>query len=349
VHQLPTGEVVVLIGDVEGKGVKAAGLTETVRSAVHSLSFVAPSPRYVLNTLNRLLLAQKTEQYVTALLVVLDPVRGSGLMASAGHPAPLLLAQESAEYLEPLYGPPLGAFDVDYRVRPVELAGGDTLVLYTDGLTEARRGDELFGYERLLDVAESLGDRPGGEIVAGLRDAAVDFAVTVKDDLEILALRRTSLVGEVTDDGSVLTLTVPMAAGRVGEIRGAVRDFLQAEGLDDELAQDLVLCIDEGCANAIRHSGSEQPMQVRLRLQGEAVEVVMADEGRGFDLDGLSWEQPDGASSSGRGLYLMQALSDEMEISSGSGTFIRLVKRLSVAAAVTAAPSGAAESEAPGG
>jgi PAS domain S-box-containing protein len=330
VHQLPDGAVAVLIGDVEGKGVEAAGLTETVRSAVRSLAFVSPSPRYVLNTVNRLLQAEKTEQYVTALLVVLDPRTGRGLMASAGHPAPLLLASGEARYVEPPYGPPLGAFDVDYDVCPLQLEVGDTLVLYTDGLTEARRDDELLGYERLLEAARPLATRGAEEIVERLRDAALGFAVAVKDDLEILALRRTPQASSRDGDGPRLTLTVPMAAGRVGEIRGAVRDFFKDQQVDEDLIEDLVLCIDEGCANSIRHSGSEQPMQVSLAMSDHTVEVVMADEGRGFDLDTLSWELPAETSSAGRGLFLMQALVDEMEVSSGSGTLIRLVKRLTL-------------------
>jgi PAS domain S-box-containing protein len=327
VHELPDGDVIVLVGDVEGKGIEAAGLTETVRSAVRSLAFVAPSPRYVLNTVNRLLLSERTEQYVTALVCVLDPASGRVQLASAGHPPPLLISSEGARYIEPPYGPPLGAFPADYDAFAFELPAGGSLVFYTDGLTEARRGDELFGYERLLEAVRPLANVAPGEVVRRLREAALGFAVTVKDDLEILALRRAPLADDLEHPKS-LTLTVPMAPDSVADIRGMVRDFFRAEGLDEDLIEDLVLCVDEGCSNAIRHSGSDQPMQVRLRLEEEVVEIVMADEGHGFDPDTLTWDLPDEKSSSGRGLFLMGELVDEMEVSTGSGTAVRLRKRV---------------------
>jgi serine phosphatase RsbU (regulator of sigma subunit) len=70
----PDGMVVALIGDVTGKGIKAAGFTETVRAAVRTLALISPSPEYILGNVNRLLLHEgEHQQLATALLVVLDP------------------------------------------------------------------------------------------------------------------------------------------------------------------------------------------------------------------------------------------------------------------------------------
>jgi sigma-B regulation protein RsbU (phosphoserine phosphatase) len=188
VFLLPEGRIVVLLGDVEGKGVAAAGLTETVRSAVRALSLVSSAPAEILDLVNRLLLAEPSEQHVTALLAVVDPASGAGTFASAAHPAPLHLSPDGCEYLEPVYGLPLGTFDLPYEEQPLRLASGDTLLLYTDGLTEARRRGQFFGPERLLSEARRSSMRPPLELVKGLKESVTAFADEVRDDIEILAL-----------------------------------------------------------------------------------------------------------------------------------------------------------------
>jgi PAS domain S-box-containing protein len=190
VFELPDGLVAILIGDVEGKGIRAAGLTETVRSSVRSLALVSPSPRYVLNNVNRLLRQQKSEQFVTTLLVILDPASGEAMVSSAGHPAPLVLSGGGARMAEPLYGPPLGTFDVEYGVQRVSLEAGDSLVLYTDGLIEARSGEELVGQDRLLEMAAGLAGLPVDAVAERLRAQVVEYADELRDDLQVLVVRR---------------------------------------------------------------------------------------------------------------------------------------------------------------
>lgn len=191
VVRLSDGAVMVLIGDVQGKGLRAAGLTETVRSAARALSLVLSSPEQVLATLNRLLLQREDaqEEFVTALLLRIDPASGEVLFLSAGHPPPMLISASGSDLLETSYGLPLGAFDTSFEVTRARLLPGDTLVLYTDGLTEARNGAELFGERRLLEAAAALQGRPPREIVESLSAAATDFAGSLNDDLQLLAVR----------------------------------------------------------------------------------------------------------------------------------------------------------------
>ena len=87
---------------------------------------------------------------------------------------------------------PLGAFNRDYIDSHVTLHPGQSLVAYTDGVTEARRSGELFGEARLLDVVARLGDRPAQEMAEGVREAASAFAGQLGDDLEVLVLRLTT-------------------------------------------------------------------------------------------------------------------------------------------------------------
>jgi serine phosphatase RsbU (regulator of sigma subunit) len=190
VFQLPDGLVVALIGDVMGKGIRAAGLTETVRSAVRALALVSPAPDRVLTTINQLLLRQERQQLVTALLAMFDPGNGQGFLASAGHPPAVLVANDGCRPLEPNYGLPLGALEQSLTMRSFAVRPGEALVFYTDGVVEARREGDLFGEERLLEVLGSAPDRTPARLVERLRDAVMAHAGELKDDLEILALRR---------------------------------------------------------------------------------------------------------------------------------------------------------------
>ena len=182
--------VVALIGDVAGKGVRAAGMTETVRSAVRALAAVDPSPSFVLAKTNELLLRFDPEEpHVTAFLAVLDPHTGHLGYASAGHPAPIHLGAFSCQPLAVTYGPPLGSFERPYTSNHAMLTPEDYLVLYTDGVTEARRGLELLGEKRLVETLSGLRGRSAQEVAEGVRDAALAFADRLSDDVQVVVLR----------------------------------------------------------------------------------------------------------------------------------------------------------------
>ncbi len=183
--------VVVLVGDVAGKGVRAAGITETVRSTVRALAAIDPSPVFILAKANELLLKyDPDEPHVTAFLAVLDPDTGHLNYASAGHPAPIHLGAFSARPLDVAFGPPLGSFERPYVGAHTTVTLDDYLVLYTDGVTEARRDGELFGEQRLLETVAGLRGRSAQELADGVCSAASDFAAGhLSDDLQVVVLR----------------------------------------------------------------------------------------------------------------------------------------------------------------
>jgi len=182
--------VMVLIGDVAGKGVRAAGMTETVRSTVRALAAVDPSPAFILAKTNELLLRfDPAEPHVTAFLAVLDPHTGHLSYASAGHPAPIHLGAFTCQTLDVAFGPPLGSFDRPYANANAMLTLDSYLVLYTDGVTEARKGVEFLGEQRLLEIVSGLRGRSAQEVADGVRDAALSFAGQLRDDLQAVVLR----------------------------------------------------------------------------------------------------------------------------------------------------------------
>ena len=190
VFLLDDTHVGVLIGDVAGKGVRAAGMTETVRSKIRAFASIDSSPAVVLARTNELMLRlDPDEPHVTAFFAVLDVGSGRLSYASAGHPAPVHLGAVTCRALEMAFGPPLGSFAVPYSNAHVMLTIEDYLVLYTDGVTEARRGAELLGERRLLEIVAGLRGRSAQEVAAGVRAAALEFAGRLRDDLQVVVLR----------------------------------------------------------------------------------------------------------------------------------------------------------------
>jgi phosphoserine phosphatase RsbU/P len=181
----------VLLGDVEGKGIPAAGLTETVRSASRALALSAASPTFVLERLNALLFHDES-QLVTALFMNIQ--RGSGMfaIASAGHPAPLHLhADDRVEPLAIVPGTPLGAFrNTGYTLSTGQMEQGDFVVLFTDGVTDARRDGRFFGEDGVVGAVRDCGRASAAEIAARLRDAVREFADELRDDVHILVIGR---------------------------------------------------------------------------------------------------------------------------------------------------------------
>jgi GAF domain-containing protein/anti-sigma regulatory factor (Ser/Thr protein kinase) len=182
--------VVALIGDVAGKGVRAAGMTETVRSTVRALAAVDPSPAFVLARTNELLMRfDPDEPHVTAFLAVLDPHTGHLSYASAGHPAPVHLRAFVCRPLDVTFGPPLGSFARPYTNAHTMLTFDDYLVLYTDGVTEARRGSDLLGERRLVEIVGGLRGRSAQEAADAVCNGALEFAGMLRDDLQVVVLR----------------------------------------------------------------------------------------------------------------------------------------------------------------
>jgi PAS domain S-box-containing protein len=189
VFELDGGLVAVAVGDVEGKGVRAAGLAETVRATIRAVALMGTSPAFILGNVNQRLIRDGGGQLVTAALVVVDPATGEVSHASAGHPPALMVSRSRCAEVATSHGTPLGTFDRGFVDRRVQLQEDDVMVLYTDGLTEVRRSDEQFGVTRALEAACCLADGPLDDLVIGLRDAAVAFGGEIRDDMQIVAFR----------------------------------------------------------------------------------------------------------------------------------------------------------------
>jgi serine phosphatase RsbU (regulator of sigma subunit) len=190
VFRTAAGQVGILIGDVSGRGLDAAAQAVLIRTSLRALIHSTGDPAESLTHANRQLVQSGGRGFVTAFVGLLDTVSGELLYSTAGHPPLVLLAGEHAALRE-AGSPVLGVFEnVLFRDAGLRLRAEDMLLLYTDGLTEARRDGDLFGEQRLLSKVEEWRAMTPADLARGLYAAAVEHAGGVlADDLAVLALR----------------------------------------------------------------------------------------------------------------------------------------------------------------
>ncbi|MDW5329082.1 SpoIIE family protein phosphatase [Plantactinospora sp. KLBMP9567] len=187
----------VVVGDVSGKGVQAAAVTGLVRDVIRVLVGDGKPLPEALARLNGTLVERGGGRYCTLALAAVDRDRTGRLTVSlylAGHDRPVLVRADGRASFVGSGGTALGLLDsITSPAAEVRLGPGDALVFYTDGVTERRRGRELFGIERLRDAAAPLAGYSAEVVAARLRAAAINFSVeSPRDDIAILVLRNDS-------------------------------------------------------------------------------------------------------------------------------------------------------------
>jgi len=189
--ELADGRMLLVIGDVMGRGVGAAAAMAQVRAAVRAYAALDPTPQTVLARLDRMFDHYGSEQLVTLLYLLVDPSADELAIANAGHPPPVLVRQDGTAVALPLAdGPPVGVGRPRRGQTVVPFGVGDTLVAFTDGLIERRGEDITDGQERLTRAAQARHPLPLADVVASLVEEVAD--PSRDDDIAVLAARRLS-------------------------------------------------------------------------------------------------------------------------------------------------------------
>jgi len=200
VNHLPNGRLGILVADVVDKGVGAALYMALSWTLLRTYAVEYPTqPELVLGAVNRRILKDtNANQFVTVFYGILDPSTGTLVYGNAGHCPPYLISTQSGEEVQTLVrtGVPLGILeDETWEQGVVQLALGDVLVLYTDGITDAEDGTgTFFGQERLLGIVQANLGRSAQEMQDALMAEVREFVGDAPqfDDIALMVVVRDS-------------------------------------------------------------------------------------------------------------------------------------------------------------
>lgn len=192
--EVERGLIGVVVGDMSGKGLDAAALTSLVKNTIRAQAVDQfRTPAGVMEAVNRALLrGSSPEIFATVFLGVLDIESGRLVYCNAGHTTGAIVRRGGGVTGLPSNSPLVGAFsEAAFRDSAAEVGQDDLLFLYTDGLTEARGEDGLFGEARVFAILEGLHvDDPSVVANQVLKEATAHAGGHLSDDLAILAVRR---------------------------------------------------------------------------------------------------------------------------------------------------------------
>jgi anti-sigma regulatory factor (Ser/Thr protein kinase) len=324
IFEMGHGRWGIAVGDVCGKGASAATVTALARYTLRAVALHERDPSRILGVLNEALLRNEPEQrFCTVVYAALEPGRGRLEIASGGHPAPLLLRGGQVEALGSS-GTILGIMDdPPLTEREVELRPGDTVVFYTDGVTDAHAPERILSPEQLAEALAGCEGMSPPEVAAHIEALALGMSdLPPRDDIAIVVVmledgaqsRHVEMAGAVE-----LTLELPAAAESAAAAREALAPL--AERMSEGELETVRLLVTELITNSVRHGRpGELPVKVRVELTSEMLRVEVKDNGSGFEPPTQRTKSVE--SQSGWGLYLVERLAQRWGVDGGDGTMV---------------------------
>ncbi|MHB0975625.1 MAG: SpoIIE family protein phosphatase [Candidatus Aquicultorales bacterium] len=187
--ELDEGRMGIVIGDVSGKGLEAATMTSLVKNTIKAYAYESPRPELIVSKTNDVLVRSSPfDIFVTLFVGILETRTGRLEYCNAGHPRPLIKRPSAVAILDESNSV-TGAFPgLSFKPGIERLTADDVLVLYTDGVLEARKANDFFGERRLVAVVNNA-EGPPGALPGSIFDALIEFTGGhLTDDTAILAI-----------------------------------------------------------------------------------------------------------------------------------------------------------------
>jgi integral membrane sensor domain MASE1 len=325
VFKASSGRWLAVIGDVCGKGPESASLTALARYTLRAVGRRADSPSDALRALNEAILEQRDDRrFMTAVLVQLDVADSDHAVAlsNGGHPQPLIVrAGGEVEEIKANSGMLLGIYPepelVDQRL---ELAPGDALVLFTDGLAE-RRDPQDGPAGPIREALRAGAGTSANELADRLARLARGDNGTPDDDVAVMVLRRmqahepTATAATGAPRRSVAVELEP-GARCPAEARAALAPL--ADALAGVVYMDASLLVSELVTNSVRHARLRPGDLIRLQVEvaDRLLRVEVSDPGEGF---AANLPQPASGGPGGWGLFLTERLADRWGVDREEG------------------------------
>ncbi len=333
--------LLLFLGDVSGKGIPASMFMVRAISLARLLARDIAEPERILARLNDELAEDNPSgMFVTFLCAVFEPRSRRLTLANAGHCRPVLLEDgEPPRWAVKELGTALG-FEpgLEFQRTELTLRDGDTLILYSDGVSEAfNPEEECYGDKRLLADAGLLSGQSATAITEGLLRKVRAFAgqAPQSDDIAILSLRVNGAGAGASPKERQLQLELHATAEEVMRGVEALQQFAQANGIPEKTIFGLALALEECGSNIVNHAlqrDARQKFQVLLEHTGEAFIIELRDRGPEFDPTAQPERKQtaeDDGLPGGWGIQLVRRYTDEITYArKGGENILRLTRRL---------------------
>jgi anti-sigma regulatory factor (Ser/Thr protein kinase) len=318
---LPVGgdnRIGIIVGDCVGRGLAAAAVMGQLRASTRALLLTGAEPARLLEHLDSVAEFIPGAFCATVFVAIADLDSLTLQYSSAGHVPPVFAAGSARpQLLTDGRSVPLAVHRDAPRPQAARpLPAGSTLLLYTDGLVERRDQaiDEQIG--RVADV---------------VADTATLSVEAVADEI----LRRLAPDTGYDDDVAIVVYRCPPAAllieddaapRRLSDMRHGLAAWLRANSIEEPLAGDILLVVNEACSNSVEHAYRGRRVPGRMRVEAEVrdgqVHICVVDSG--------SWKTPPAdPGTRGRGLLLIRKISDQVDVSgTDGGTSVEMTFRL---------------------
>jgi serine phosphatase RsbU (regulator of sigma subunit)/putative methionine-R-sulfoxide reductase with GAF domain len=189
------GKMCFVVGDVSGKGIAAGIFMAVTRTLIRATTVPGRSPLEIMNRVNAQLAKEnQASLFVTMILGIVDTATGRMVYGQGGHNPPILVPAQGKPTYEPAGGMPLGVFeDAKFGERELQLKPGETLLVYTDGVTEAmNEAKDLFGEDRLEKAVTGVASLSPEKIAERVIEQVEGFVLEAErsDDITLLAIQR---------------------------------------------------------------------------------------------------------------------------------------------------------------
>ncbi len=347
-----TGEnqITIAVGDVAGKGIPAAMFTSMVRTMLKVETFHSQEPHIIIKRVNEILYQDlsQAELFVTAFMATFDTKNNVLMYANAGHtPGIIYHAQSKTSRLLKATSLPIGVLGDDYKTTQyVHLAPGDTLVLYSDGITEAKNPQgERFGLQRVQHLIHQHADKSPSILKQIILTHLADFQqeALATDDVTLVVIKfsgkHTGIAPEQEwDILEVIPFQYKADTTYLTDISHQVTaacrmlNNLPSDAKGDDFIYLVELAVSEICTNMIEHSyaDNEGIITGQIILATGGIQVDVYDQGRSFNPDAVPppMSDPMDPSEGGYGLHIVRQIMDiaEYEPQTSRGNHWRLVK-----------------------
>jgi len=340
----------IIMGDVSGKGVPAALFMARMMSDFRFVSLTESEPKNILAKVNDMLVKRSQRgMFVTLVFILLDTLKRRITFSSAGHLPPLLVKADGATHrLEVEKGIPLGiAEGREFGQDSVPLDGGDAILLYTDGLLEARNASgKEFGFEKIEAALVKMAASNARQMKAYLLKLVTDFMgdTPQHDDLTFILIKVNKEKGsgeKITASSTKkrgkksesISITVPSDPKFLSLVRKNVDAFIGELGYTEGERRKIVLAVDEATSNVIKYGykgNTDKRIDFIIEADRENLVFKIRDYGATADVEKIKPRDLKDVRPGGLGTHFLHEVMDSVnyDTSLGVGTLLTLTKKL---------------------